>query len=212
MREKILAKLLALHAGLSKNALGLIADKLAKKVTEESGIDQAITDFDNAIGIKDFADDLQREADRRVTEAQKEWEKKKPTPPKADPPKTDDPPKPDDVPAWAKSLMDTVSTIVKSGVQTSLRSKAAELLKDVPESYWRGRALPEKEEDLQAFVDSINKDYGEFTQHLVDKGLMNTTPPAGGGDPAKPGGGLNEKKLDADIQGWAAQGKDAGKK
>lgn len=209
MREKILAKLHEKFAGLSKNALGLIADKLAKKVTEESGIDQAIMDFDNAVGVKDFADDLQRESDRRVTEAQKEWEKKNPKPPT--PPKTDEPPKPgEDIPAWAKALTDQISTLTREKVQTSIRSKAAELLKEVPESYWKGRALPEKEEDLQGFVDTVNKDYGDFKQSLIDQGLMAATPPSGGGT-GNPGKGANEKQLDAEIQGWASS-KDAGKK
>lgn len=210
MREKILAQLIAKHAGVSKTALGLIADKLAKKVTEESGIEQAITDFDNAVSITEYAADLQREADKRVGEAKKEWDKK--NPPKKDPPKTEegeDPPKNDDTPAWAKSLMDEVKQLKTEKVQGGMKTKATELLKEVPAHFWNGRALPEKEEDLQTFVDSISADYTAFTQHLVDKGLMTATPPGGGGESGGGGKDLNEKAIDANIKAWADKSKPA---
>lgn len=200
MREKILAQLQAKFAGVSKTALGLIADKLAKKVTEESGIEQAITDFDNAVSVTEFAADLQREADRRVSEAQKEWAKK--NPPKTEPPKTDDPPKNDDVPEWAKSLMEKVDSFTKEKAQTSIRAKAAEQLKDIPEIFWKGRAIPEKDEELDTFVAAIKEDHAAYQQTLVDKGLMTATPPAGGGS-GKTGGKPDEKVLDAEIKAWA---------
>lgn len=211
LKDKILAQLVTKYAGVSKKALGLIADKLAKKVTEESGIDQAITDFDNAYPITDFAADLQREGDSRVGEAKKEWEKK--TPPKKDPPKTedpnDDPPKPDDMPAWAKGLMEQVSAIAREKNQGTIKSKAKDLLKEVPETFWGGRSLPEKDEDLQTWVDGVSKDYEAFKQTLVDQGLMSATPPAGGGGTPGADGKVNEKTIDADIKAWADKGKPA---
>jgi len=209
MREKILAQLITKYAGVSKTALGLIADKLSKKVTEESGIDQAITDFDNAIPITEFAADLQREADRRVGEAKKEWEKKNPPKP-SDPPKQDDPPKPtgDEMPAWAKVLHDQINTLTKEKVQGTMKSKATELLKEVPASYWGKRALPEKEDELQVFVDEVKTDYTAFKQEQIDAGLMVATPPAGGGS----GDGAKitpaaEKAIDAEIKEWAEKSK-----
>lgn len=205
MKEKILAQLQLKFAGVSKKALGLIADKLAKKVTAEDGIEQAITDFDNAVSIKEFADDLQREGDTRVGDAKKQWEKENPKP--ADPPKPTDPPKPgDEIPAWAKALTDQISTLTREKAQSSIRTQAEALLKDVPVKFWGGRAIPEKEEELQTFVESVTKDYGDFKQGLIDEGLMSATPPAGGG-----GGGttIPEKQLDAEIKEWADKGKAA---
>lgn len=211
MKEKILAQLKAKFSGVSHKALGLIADKLAKKVTEESGIDQAITDFDNAVGITDFAADLQREGDSRVGEAKKEWEKK--NPPKTDPPRTDDPPKPDEIPAWAKALTDQITSLTKEKAQTTVRTKAAELLKDIPEAFWKRVPVPESEDGLNEFVESIKTDYSSFQQNLVDQGLMTATPPAGGGAGGGGEAGKGDaKKLDADIAAWAGSGKAPEKK
>jgi len=207
LREKILAQLIAKHSGVSKKALGLIADKLAKKVTDESGIDEAITTFDNAVGIKEFADDLQREGDSRVGEAKKEWEKK--TPPK--PPKTDEPgeePNPkDDTPAWAKTLLDKVDRLEREKAVGTNASKAEAALKDVPKSFWKGRTIPEKEEELQAFIDSVNTDFSAFKQEQIDAGLMQATPPTGGNGGG--GNGGNDKAIEADIKAWAEKGKPA---
>lgn len=209
MREKILAQLVAKYAGVSKKALGLIADKLAKKVTEESGIDQAITDFDNAVSITEFATDLQREGDSRVTDAKKVWEKEKPNPkPKDKTEETEDAPTKDEMPSWAKTLMEQVTTLTKEKTQGSMKSKATELLKDVPETFWNGRALPEKDEDLQGFVDSVKTDFTAVKQTFIDQGLMSATPPAGGA-PGAAGGKVADKVLDAEIKDWADKGKAA---
>ncbi len=213
MREKILAQLVAKHPGVSKKALGLIADKLAKKVTEESGIEQAITDFDNAVSITEFAADLQREGDSRVSDAKKEWEKKNPKKdPKADDPK-DDPVDPTgNEPEWLKGLTnqlktlgDQVATMSKEKAQTSIKAKATELLKDVPESFWDSWTIPDKEDGLQAFVDSVTEKFSAFQQTMVDKGLMSATQP--GGSSAK-GGAASDKVVDAEIKEWADKGKD----
>src|SRR5690606_341046 len=151
MREKILAQLIAKYAGVSKRFLGLIADKLAKKVTEESGIEQAITDYDNAASITELAADFQKEADLRVGDAKKEWEKK--NQPKKDNDKTDeeeedDPPPADKMPAWAKALVEKVDGLSKKETVVLVKTKATELLKDIPATFWKGRTIPDKEEDL----------------------------------------------------------------
>jgi len=217
MREKILAQLIAKYAGVSKTALGLIADKLAKKVTEDSGIDQAITDFDNAIPFTEFAADLQREPDRRVGEAKKEWEKKNPKPGPPKPEDNPDPAPPDDMP-WLKTLTnqlktlgEQVSTLAKEKTQGTIKSKATELLKEVPGSFWNGREIPDREDDLQGFVDNVTNDFNAFKQEQIDKGFMTATPPGGGG---ADGGAANgkmttaaEKAIDADIASWASKNK-----
>jgi hypothetical protein len=119
----------------------------------------------------------------------------------------DDPPpvkptskkKADEPPAWAKSLIDQVSTLTKEKVQTSLQTKAAEKLKDVPPKYYAGRALPEKEEDLDAFVDLVKADYTEFKQDLINQGLMSASgAPAGGSG----GGSIGDKAFDSGVDAW----------
>lgn len=211
MREKILAQLVIKFPGVSKQFLGLTADKIAKKVTEESGIDQAITDYDNAVSISELATDFQKEADRRVGDAKKEWEKK--TPPKPAP-KTkegeedDDTPPADKMPAWAKGLMESVTALTREKAQTTVKQKASELLKEVPAEFWNGRAIPDKEDDLQTFVESVTTDYGTFKQGLIDKGLMQQTPPGGGNN----GDGTvktDAKATDAVIKDWADKSKPA---
>jgi hypothetical protein len=69
MKYKILAKLQKKFSGLPKNLLGLVAENMAKKVTEESEIDDAITALDDLpIPIEAFAKHLQKEGDRRYAE------------------------------------------------------------------------------------------------------------------------------------------------
>lgn len=204
LKDKILAQLVAKFPGVSKKFLGLWADKLAAKVTEESGIQGAVDELDNLpIPLTELATEFQREGDRRVTEA--EQARKKPNPPAKKPGKTeDDPEEPapsnsnDEAPAWAKSLMEDVRAMKAEKVQGTMKTKAADLLKDVPEKFYAGRALPEKEEDLQAFVDTVKGDYTTFKQELVNQGLMSATPPAGAGEPAK----LKDSTFDAVIDGW----------
>jgi len=215
MRNKILAELVKKFPGLSKTFLGLIADKMAPKVTEESGIDQAITDFDNAVSIKDLATEFQKDGDRRVSDAKKEWDKAHPKKDKeeteeeteeeeTDKGKKGKTKKPsDEPPAWAKALMQQVQTLAKDKTATSIQTKLADKLKDkVPASYYAGWALPEKEEEFDDFVAKIETSYTEFTQELTNKGLLSTVPPAGGNGEVKASG-----KEEADIKAWAEKNK-----
>src|SRR5690606_19840109 len=95
MYEKILAQLVAKNAGVSKVVLGLIAKKLAEKVTEEDQIEGAISEYEtnSPVSIKEYADLLQQEGDKRVSEALKKQktDPTPPTPPTPTPPKDDDP-------------------------------------------------------------------------------------------------------------------------
>jgi hypothetical protein len=226
MRNKIFAELVKKFPGLDKKFLGLIADKLAKKVTEESGIEQAITDYDNAASIQELATDFQKEGDRRVTDAKKEWEKQHP---KKGKDKTEDDDEdiddedvddskdgggkstkksPDRTPAWAKDLMAKVDSLQKEKTQSTIKQKAADLLKDVPEKFWNKRALPEKEEDLQAFADDVNADFAELVKESSDKGLtvLSTAKPSAGGSG---GGGTDNKTISPEIKAYVEKNKPA---
>lgn len=190
LKDKILAKLVALYPGLSKEVLGLIATQIATKVTEESGIDQAITDYDNAASIKTLAEEFQKEGDRRVSTAQKEWEKKNPT---KKPGKTDKPEenKEDETAVLLKTLLEEVKTLKADKAQSSIRDKIKEKLKDakIPEKFYAKWALPEKEEEVDAFVESITSDYTSFKQEMINQGLMQETPPENGS-----GGSSNKRE------------------
>lgn len=89
MQELILAQLVTKNAGVSKVVLGLIAKKIAEKVTEESQIEGAIADFEekSVVSVADYAALLQSETDRRVTEALKKAKEPDTPPNPADPPK-----------------------------------------------------------------------------------------------------------------------------
>jgi hypothetical protein len=194
MKSKILAELVKKFPGLSKVLLGLIADQLAEKVTEESGIDQAITDFDNAVSIKKLATEFQKEGDRRVTDAKKEWDKKNTKPADDDTDDDDDQdddqnkakskkdkkPKSDEPPSWAKGLIETVQKLTKEKVQSSILEQARAKLKGVPEKFWNKRTLPEKDEDLETFVAEIEADWKELKQDDNNLGFESQTTPVNG--------------------------------
>ncbi|MGN5953211.1 hypothetical protein ACP6L2_01225 [Sphingobacterium lactis] len=115
MWEKILAQLISKNPGVSKAVLTLIAQKLAGKVTEESQIEGAISDFEanSVLSIKDYADFVQKDGDTRVGEAKKKWdtENKKPEPSKDDQP-----------PADKKDVKpDDINSIVASAVAAALK-------------------------------------------------------------------------------------------
>lgn len=225
MKEKILAELKKKYPGQSLRLLGLIADKLAKTVTEESAIEGAIAELEKLpVNISELGNILQKEADFRVTEAKKKWEnEKKPKPNgKTDPDEDEDededeedgvPPagknkskKRDRTPAWAKSLMEEIKVLKTEKVQGTIKSRLNDTLKDeVPESFYSEWALPEKEEDFEPFVEKVRKKHQEHTQELANKGWSLTTPPAGS---SSAGGKVNEKAIVADITAWGARKKE----
>ena len=49
---------------------------------------------------------------------------------------------------------------------TKIPSVITEALKDIPASYWGNMAIPEKVEDLEAFVEEVKTDYATITQDL----------------------------------------------
>lgn len=201
MYQKIFAKLAELHPGLHKGFLGFIAKQLEAKITEENQIEGAIAELDKQIPIKQAAEEFQKEGDRRVTDAKKVWELNPPKKPDPDPVKKVDPP--DDTPAWAKALIAEVGELRKEKILGTMKQRAAEKLKDIPEFIWAKRLIPEKEEDLPGFIDDVTNDWNGFKKEQIEKGLMSATPPAGGGGEAK----LTDKAVEADITEWADKGK-----
>lgn len=153
MWEKILAQLISKNPGVSKAVLTLIAQKLAGKVTEESQIEGAISDFEanSVLSIKDYADFVQKDGDTRVGEAKKKWdtENKKPEPGKDDQPAADKKDvKPDEMPPWAKELKESLTSLSKQVSDNKSTSTMEEFVakakeKGIPEVYARKTIIGE---------------------------------------------------------------------
>jgi hypothetical protein len=186
-KDKILAQLVAKFPGVSKKFLGLWADKLATKVTEEAKIEEAISGLDNLpVSIPDLALEFQREGDARVTEAEATWKKKTPpapAPAKTDPPKPADPapadPEPDpNVPSWAKALIDSNKALTEklAGLEKDKTVKTIketlathEKLKGVPATFYEEWVMPEKVEDVDAFAEKVATKYSGFKQTSINE-------------------------------------------
>lgn len=190
MKEKILAAIKAKFpkVNLSKPRLNAIADRIEKTVIDdETKIDAALDAFNDFNPLAELAkqDDTMRDLQGKLkiaALAKKDDES----------PKEEKVELPEDTPSWAKALLkqnETLSTTLAAlqgkEVANTIKAKATELLKDIPVSYWGKRAIPEKVEDLDAFIEDVNTDYTTFTQDLTNKGLLLTPKPVGGNDPAK---------------------------
>lgn len=170
MYEKILAQLAAKHPGVSKVVLGLIAKKLAEKVTEENQIEGAVNDFEtnSLVTIKDYADLVQSESDKRVTEALKKKEPNPPTPPAPPTPPKDD----DQIPAWAKGLLDTVTGLQKEIAGTKTKSNLDDLVakakaKGIPEKIAQKYQIGEGF-DVEKALQDLETEWSEIKQSVIN--------------------------------------------
>lgn len=212
-RLKAKAKTLG-AASLSNARIDAIAARLHKKypeLTDEADHDTRIDEFNELQPLADIA----KEDDRvRTLEAKAKGQPSnqnqdvdddnvdEPQPSTSKPKKKDT----EEIPAWAKGLIDAVNTITKEKTQTSMAAKVAEKLKDVvPAKFYAGRLLPEKEEDLEAFVETVKADHTSFMQDMINEGLMSATPPLSGGGPGK----LDDKAFEAQVEAFVAEKKGA---
>lgn len=210
MRDKILAQLITKFPGVSKKILGLVADKLATKATEESQIQGAIAGLDELpITITEFGQLLQQDGDARVTEALK-----KVKPPKKEAATGDNDDDPKDEPAagstaaLAKQIAD-LTKLVQGVVQKDTQKTLTEQLhaklteKKIPLHMAKGRVI-EKAEDLDTTVAEIETNFAELKQELANQGFGSVTTPAGGVSSV---GTAGAKAADADIDAWSKAGK-----
>lgn len=182
MKEKIIAAIKAKYpaVNLSPKRLDAIAAILEPKVTDETLIDAQLDAFNDFNPIAEIA-----KTDDRIRSL--EAKTKTPGQPKTPTDKKDEdaPPTPvDDTPAWAKPLIETVKALVGEKQQSTIKAKLAEKLKDVPESYWVKRLLPEKDEEIDAFIADVTNDFGAFTKEITDKGIGVIPKPGAGGKAA----------------------------
>lgn len=177
---------------LTNERLDAMSAKLNAKfpdLKDEAEHDAKIDDIYDADMFKEMQsfDDYQKgktakeKADREKTE--KEAEKKA-----AEEGKNDDTPDWKSLTESVKTLSEKLAKMESEKIHGTIKSKAEALLKEVPVSYWGKRALPGKEDDLQAFIAEVTADYTEFKQELVNQGLsVHTAPPAAGGGQQKTG-------------------------
>lgn len=189
MKEKILAAIKAKFstAKLSAKRLEALAATIEAKVsTDETLIDTTLDALNEIYPLADIAkDDHIRstlEGKLKATQIKKIVEPTDPAEP-TDSQILDDP----DTPKWVKDLQqsnkmlfDKISAIEGKETQSTIKQKALDKLKEVPVSYWNKWALPEKEEDLENFVESVKAEYNVFTKDLTDKGIAIVPQPGGG--------------------------------
>lgn len=206
MKEKIVAKFKAKFPAvtLSTKRMDEIADRLSKKVTNEDEIDTKLDEMNELLPFADIqkSDDQIRDLKSKVkTATTKQDTTENSNQSGSTTTKTgEETQTSDDTPAWAKSLIESnqqlsqkLAAMEKEKVQQTIQQKVSghEKLKGIPTVFFKGRSLPEKEEDLETFVDGIKADYDTFKQETNNEGLLNGHKPGGG-----TGGGSNQKTSD----------------
>lgn len=191
MKEKILAAIKAKYPAinLSKKRLDLIAAKIESKVIDdETKIDAALETFNEYYPITEIAaqDDRLRNAEKKAKETTPTaTESKKTEEPVEAPAAGDDP-----VMAMLKQMSSELQSLKAEKVQSTIRGKAEEMLKDVSVKYWNKRPLPEKEEDLEAWTAEVKADYAELTKDFapgLPRPINGAPPPVGGAKGVDPG-------------------------
>jgi hypothetical protein len=185
MKDKLLAQLKIKFVGVSNLILDRVAESLAKTVTDEAKIPEALTALDSLpISISDYAGLLQSEGDRRITELQKTHSKVVDDLKKQIPVVKTTPEPTDEMPAWAKAmadqnkqLMDKLAANEAASQRSNLLSKlfASPALKDIPDTF-RSKYTIEKEEDIPAVESKIVSEFAALTQDMVNKGVVTVKP------------------------------------
>ncbi len=194
IKDRILAELKKKFPGLSNELLGLLAEKLSVKITEEDKIQGGIAELDNLpISISDYAQFLQKESDRRVSDATKTHEKtlrekfdfkEKGAPnPKTDPatpPAAGD----EELKTQLASLSKKIEVFEKKQAQQAIDEAFIKKLteKKIPISFARGRVI-ESAEQIDTVLAEVEKEYDEIKQGLIDEGLRGEGKPLGGTNP-----------------------------
>lgn len=201
MKEKIVSQLKAKLStigvkNLSNARINAIADKLSTKIADENEIDSKLDELNEIYPFADIAKD-----DDRLRTLETKEKKPAQTKQSSKDDQDDEEKSKDDTPAWAKALIDKVTSLEKDKKTQSIqeRIKGHDKLKDVPAILIKGRALPEKDEDIDGWIEQVQSDFTEFQQDLVNKGLASSTKPAAAG--------IKTDNVDADIKEWANKGK-----
>lgn len=186
LKEKILEQLKTKYKqlGLSAKILEGFATRLAKTVTEEDKIEEAVNDVEPELQIWQSVLDANR---KEVADLKKQLADKKAEPAKGDDPKpTDNPkqePKPDDTPEWAKALMSEVQALKSDKVITTRKSQYESILKDVKDEKMKANKLAafdrytfKDDEDYNSFIESEKQFLSDFTQQQAAESLKTGRP------------------------------------
>lgn len=193
MKEKLLAELKKKFPGLSNEFLGLIADKMALKVTEDSQIEGALATLDTLpVSITDLAAHNQQEGDRRATEAANKREstlkekfnfvdKANPNPQKQDPPAPTENAQLTEVLNQLKAIQEERVADQKAKTREGLLAKVKAKFGEnkVPDFCFAGITL-EKDEDVDTAYQQVETNYNGIKQHFVDQGFKQNSVPLGG--------------------------------
>lgn len=215
LKEKIIARIKAKFPALNfgTKRLDAIADRLDTKITDENEIDAKLDEFNELFPFEEIAktDDKVRDLTSKVKNAIKPADT--PSQSSSQQQQTTTAPA-DDTPAWAKSLVESnqklaekLEKLEKEKTQQSLQAKLAanEKLKGVSPVFYNKRPLPEKEEDLEAFVDEIKADWDTMRQESNNEALGGgTRPVTGTTTPAKTSSIFDEVMADRKKQAEAA--------
>lgn len=198
-KARLKAKAKALGVNLSTKRIDAIADRLHKRnpdLTDDAEHDTRIDELHELQPLDEIA-----KADDRIRDL--EAKAKGPAPKKKEPELAEDEdddeagdddtkagkakgkkkPSDEPPPAWAKALMQTVETLAKDKTHSSIQSKISARLKDkVPEKFYNKRALPDSEDDLDAFIEDIENDWTDLQQEQTNEGLAKSGKPLGGGE------------------------------
>lgn len=207
MKDKILAALKAKHpaVNLSKKRLDAIAAKIETLAgTDETLIDAKLDEMNGFYAFADMAkdDDAARNTASKLKKAEDDLKaagQPKPTPTPGE--EVDEIDLPTDTPAYVKLILEgqkkmagEISVLRGEKQTTAIRTQVEGLLKAVPPIIWADRVMPEKLEDVEAFVQKVTTDYGKWESDMTEKGLLKTGGGNGGG-----GGGDNTKATDREL-------------
>lgn len=181
--QKILDALKSKYSNVPKAVLERVAKILSKTCTEEDKITETVEGASDM--VSEFADLVQKEGDRRVSEAQKKAQEKK------DPTQTQDPPKSeskdDDMPAWAKSLLDSNKQLAEK-LSTLEAEKTSQTFSQKVIAFAKEKGIPE------SFVNTMLKAKGQIKSEdeyndfitLVETDGKTVATELGGGAPPPP--------------------------
>jgi hypothetical protein len=195
MKKELLEALKTKFAGVSDAILSRIAEKLAKTVTTEDGVQPAV----DAVTLQQVIDG---EADRRATEATQtavvNYEKKhsikegKPVQgggqdTKTEPVKTKEGGNNEDAPAWAKPLIDSTKALSErlanlegEKVTATRKQKLDAIIEKLPENlrkpYGRIALKSMTDEEFETFITETTTEVEDVVNDLAAQGSVITPP------------------------------------
>lgn len=215
MKEKILQFLKTKLTGVQETYLAGVADSYSKTITEESQIETVLSDgvID---AIKLASTQIQSEGDRRANDAVKtaveNFRKKHNLDENGKPIGNPNPPAGggDEVPAWAKQLQETVTTLAGT-VQTVTQENTRAAKRNEAKAKLKAKGVADKHledfanrvnieaENFEAEVERVANSYTAFRQDFINEEVAK-----GNYNPITPEG-ETEDKMVQQLEKWGQQ-------